>query len=275
MVGLSDDARRAHECYASQSEEEYFAQLSNAYLGTNMGSDATTGQARRNGHQWIKDNEPKEMLALLDRLYQHRTVNDITKGGALKMVATARTRRSRRRPHPPGARRREAVNEREVRHFAVYAAGGRRWWARQGTRSTAGQAPGPCGPPRSPGEDPGLPPGVHPFIDAQARDAVSEGRLRALLDESSDFDDYLARLLDAGFDIASWQPEDPASDLPGGARLHERRGRARRRRLAATRPVHEPAPPARGGRAGIRRRDADRLRRGLGAAPARRARRRR
>ena len=83
LKGLSDDARRPYECYASQSEEEYFAQLSNAYLGTNLGSDATTGKPRRNGRAWIKANEPKEMLALLDRLYQHKTVNDITKGGKL------------------------------------------------------------------------------------------------------------------------------------------------------------------------------------------------
>jgi hypothetical protein len=102
MVGLSDDARRAHECYASQSEEEYFAQLSNAYLGTNMGSDATTGQARRNGRQWIKDNEPKEMLALLDRLYQHRTVNDITKGGALKVGGKCANPPKPAPPPPPG-----------------------------------------------------------------------------------------------------------------------------------------------------------------------------
>jgi hypothetical protein len=102
MVGLSDDARRTHECYASQSEEEYFAQLSNAYLGTNMGSDATTGQARRNGRQWIKDNEPEEMLALLDRLYQHKTVNDITKGGALKVGGKCANPPAPAPPPPPG-----------------------------------------------------------------------------------------------------------------------------------------------------------------------------
>ena len=83
LAGLSDDARRPYECYASQSEEEYFAQLSNAYLGTNVGTDATTGQARRNGRAWVKTHEPKEMLALLDRLYGHKTVNDITRSGKL------------------------------------------------------------------------------------------------------------------------------------------------------------------------------------------------
>ena len=84
LNSLSDDARRPFECYASQSEEEYFAQLSNAYLGTNLGSDATTGKARHNGRAWVKAHEPKEMLDLLDRLYQHKTVNDITAGGKLK-----------------------------------------------------------------------------------------------------------------------------------------------------------------------------------------------
>jgi hypothetical protein len=120
------------------------------------------------------------------------------------------------------------VSERGVRELAVYVGGRLALVARAepGTlRSTAGPPPGQPGPPGPPGppggDDPGLPPGLHPFIDAQAHDPVSEGRLRALLDDSSDFDDYLARLLDAGFDIASWQPGDPAYDLPGGARLQD------------------------------------------------------
>ena len=83
LAGLSDDQRRPYECYASQSEEEYFAQLSNAYLGTNLGRDATTGQPRRNGRAWVKANEPKEMVELLDRLYKHKTVNDIKANGKL------------------------------------------------------------------------------------------------------------------------------------------------------------------------------------------------
>ena len=96
------DRRRpqAVECYAAQNDAEYFAQLSNAYLGTNMGNDPTTGKPRKNGRAWIKAHEPKEMVALLDRLYQHKTVNDITRGGALVRAASARTRRSRRRLRP-------------------------------------------------------------------------------------------------------------------------------------------------------------------------------
>ncbi|MEA2134046.1 MAG: hypothetical protein QOC68_1955 [Solirubrobacteraceae bacterium] len=102
LNGLTDDARRVFECYASQSDYEYFAQLSNAYLGTNMGSDATTGQARRNGRAWIKANEPKEMLALLDRLYQNKTVNDLKSDGRLKLGGKC-ANPPKPPPGPPGA----------------------------------------------------------------------------------------------------------------------------------------------------------------------------
>jgi hypothetical protein len=68
-------------------------------------------------------------------------------------------------------------------------------------QSSAGPPPGVPGPPGPPDPETGLPPGVHPFIDAQAHDPVTEGRLRALLDESSDFDDYLRRLREAGFEV--------------------------------------------------------------------------
>ncbi len=83
LKGLSDAQRKPFECYSAQNDAEYFAQLSNAYLGTNLGNDPTTGKPRNNGREWIKANEPKEIVALLDRLYKHRTVNDITKGGKL------------------------------------------------------------------------------------------------------------------------------------------------------------------------------------------------
>ena len=46
-----------------------------------------------------------------------------------------------------------------------------------------------------------LPPGLHPFIDAQAFDAATEGELRALLDESTSFDDYVQRLVAAGYEV--------------------------------------------------------------------------
>jgi hypothetical protein len=123
------------------------------------------------------------------------------------------------------------MTDRDVRHFAVYTESRLALVVRSepGTlRSSAGPPPpaGDPGPPGPPGTT-DLPPGVHPFIDAEAHDPVSEGRLRELLDASSDFDDYLARLLDAGFDIASYRPEEgPAYELPPATRLHDGDGLA-------------------------------------------------
>ncbi len=54
--------------YSSTDEYEYFAQLSNAYLGTNHGHDTTTGRPRNNGAAWVHANEP-DLLPLLERLY--------------------------------------------------------------------------------------------------------------------------------------------------------------------------------------------------------------
>lgn len=42
-------------CYASQTEAEFFAQLSNAYLGTNTGNDPSTGDPRQNTKDWVKN----------------------------------------------------------------------------------------------------------------------------------------------------------------------------------------------------------------------------
>jgi hypothetical protein len=58
--------------------------MANAYLGTNLGTDPTTGRPRNNGRAWIEKNEPKEMLDLLDQLFKNTTVNDIEASGALK-----------------------------------------------------------------------------------------------------------------------------------------------------------------------------------------------
>ena len=55
-------------CYASQNEREFFAQLSNAYLGTNTGSDTATGDPRHNGQNWVQTHEPT-VFAVLDRMY--------------------------------------------------------------------------------------------------------------------------------------------------------------------------------------------------------------
>ena len=119
------------------------------------------------------------------------------------------------------------MTEREVRHFAVYREGRLVLVVRDnpGTlRSTAGPPPGagPPPPPGPPGEDAGPAPGLHPFIDAQAHDPVTEGRLRALLDRTSGFDEYLAELLAAGFDIASCLPGEGLDySLEDGARLYD------------------------------------------------------
>jgi hypothetical protein len=123
------------------------------------------------------------------------------------------------------------MTDRDARQFAVYTEGRLALVISEGPgtlRSSAGPPPpaGDPGPPGPPGTT-DLPPGVHPFIDAEAHDPVSESRLRELLDASSGFDDYLARLLDAGFDIASYRPEEgPAYELPPATRLHDGDGLA-------------------------------------------------
>jgi hypothetical protein len=55
-------------CYASTSVMEFFAQLSNAYLGTNTGTDPATGNTRHNGKDWVLAHEPA-VYAILDRLH--------------------------------------------------------------------------------------------------------------------------------------------------------------------------------------------------------------
>ncbi|MER8186424.1 hypothetical protein [Kitasatospora sp. NPDC094015] len=67
-----DGTRRRHglesENYSSTDELEYFAQVSNAYLSTNHGTDPGTGQARHTGPDWVRRNEP-DLIDLLERLY--------------------------------------------------------------------------------------------------------------------------------------------------------------------------------------------------------------
>src|SRR5262249_47454818 len=84
VAGLSDTDRRPYECYASQSEEEYFAQNANAYLNTNLGTDSVTGQPRHNTRKWVEDNEPADLLTLLDKLFQQGIVNQLEADGKLK-----------------------------------------------------------------------------------------------------------------------------------------------------------------------------------------------
>jgi hypothetical protein len=69
-------------CYASQTDHEFFAQLSNAYLGTNTGSDPNTRDARHNGKDWVKTHEPT-VFALLEKMYAGGNIS-----GANPAVAT-------------------------------------------------------------------------------------------------------------------------------------------------------------------------------------------
>jgi len=94
---LSRRQRKHFECYAAQNEREYFAQLSNAYLGTNTGIEPTTLQPRNNGRSWVEANESDDMLGLLDRLYRNQAVNEVTSSGEL----TSGGRRTNPVPPPP------------------------------------------------------------------------------------------------------------------------------------------------------------------------------
>jgi hypothetical protein len=102
VATIAEDSRRVYENYSSQNESEYFAQLSNVYLGTNLGTDPTTGQPRNNGRAWIVANEDAEMLALLDLLYKRRTVNDIDASGALTPGGLCTNPNPGPPPPPPG-----------------------------------------------------------------------------------------------------------------------------------------------------------------------------
>jgi hypothetical protein len=102
VATIAEDSRRVYENYSSQNDSEYFAQLSNVYLGTNLGTDPTTGQPRNNGRAWIVANEDAEMLALLDLLYKRRTVNDIDASGALTPGGLCTNPNPGPPPPPPG-----------------------------------------------------------------------------------------------------------------------------------------------------------------------------
>ncbi|MFJ4896111.1 hypothetical protein ACIP5U_40075, partial [Streptomyces sp. NPDC088788] len=54
--------------YSARNEFEFFAQLSNVYLGMNTGTDPYTGMSRNNGAMWVRRNVPK-LLSLLGELY--------------------------------------------------------------------------------------------------------------------------------------------------------------------------------------------------------------
>lgn len=60
------DGRRG--CYASRTASEFFAQLSAAYLGTNLGYDRTTYDRRHNGKEWVLQHE-ENVNPILERIY--------------------------------------------------------------------------------------------------------------------------------------------------------------------------------------------------------------
>lgn len=59
---------RVTDNYSATDPYEYFAQLSNAYLGVNTGTDAATGRARNNGVGYVRAHEGP-LRDLLERLY--------------------------------------------------------------------------------------------------------------------------------------------------------------------------------------------------------------
>ncbi|MFH8467192.1 hypothetical protein [Streptomyces sp. NPDC017991] len=73
-----DPSGREVDNYSAKNAHEYFAQLTNAYLGVNHGHDPFTGQPRNNGAHWVRTHE-KKLLPLLRRLY----------GNNPRVVATA------------------------------------------------------------------------------------------------------------------------------------------------------------------------------------------
>ena len=55
-------------CYASKTVMEFFAQLSNAYLGSNAGTDPFTGDPRHDGKDYVEEHEPA-VFELLEKVY--------------------------------------------------------------------------------------------------------------------------------------------------------------------------------------------------------------
>ncbi|MFI6340344.1 hypothetical protein [Streptomyces sp. NPDC050535] len=63
-----DKSNKEVDNYSAKNAHEYFAQLTNAYLGVNHGHDPFTKQPRNNGADWVRAHE-KRLLPLLRRLY--------------------------------------------------------------------------------------------------------------------------------------------------------------------------------------------------------------
>ena len=63
-------------CYASQTEQEYYAQSVNTFLGTNAGVDPLTLENRHNGKDWLKNNDPTMYKLLVRRYGENAEVKD-------------------------------------------------------------------------------------------------------------------------------------------------------------------------------------------------------
>lgn len=66
----------------------------------------------------------------------------------------------------------------------------------------------------------GWTPPAHPWLDAVALDHRFEHALRVILLESHDFDEFLGRLVAAGFDVAADHPETPPHHRVAPLSLH-------------------------------------------------------
>ena len=73
-----------NRCYASMNGMEYFAQLSNAWLGANRGDDPYARKPRHNGKDWVRANEPRAICDLLDRVYGRRAIDGLNPAVILK-----------------------------------------------------------------------------------------------------------------------------------------------------------------------------------------------
>lgn len=67
----------AKQCYSSMNAFEYWAQLTNAWLGTNKGTDPYTGRPRNNGKEWVIANEPRPIADLLEKVYGRKALDDL------------------------------------------------------------------------------------------------------------------------------------------------------------------------------------------------------
>lgn len=104
--------------YSRRDDHEFFAQLTNAYLGTNHGDDPYSGERRNNGPDWVRTHE-SGLLPLLERVYgaasakgHSRSANPVEANAAMyegfrdfwSSVGEQQHARHGSAPHPPPLR---------------------------------------------------------------------------------------------------------------------------------------------------------------------------